>query len=148
VREPILCDARHRLGVAGRDRRSGDLAAGADLGVEPAQIEPVDDGGDRTHLVIDGHLGVEVDPAPGDLTALRALDPHVALRLHRATRPGQPGELVRRTGPQRGLARDPCAGSRPLAAHGPARFQPSRSSQVWARGNATSGAPADEYGST
>jgi hypothetical protein len=33
---------------------------GADVGVEPAQIELVDDGDDRTHLVIGGHLGVEV----------------------------------------------------------------------------------------
>ena len=78
-------------------------AAGADVGVEPAQIERVDDGGDRTHFVIGGHLGVEVDPAPGDLAALRALDPDVALRLHRATRPGRPGGFVSGTGPQRGL---------------------------------------------
>jgi hypothetical protein len=38
--------------------------------------------------VIGGHLGVEVDPPPGDLGALRALGLRVALRLHRATRPG------------------------------------------------------------
>ena len=38
--------------------------------------------------------------------------------------------------------------ARPLVAHGPARFQPARRSQVWAGGNARSGAPADEYGST
>jgi len=63
-----------------------------DVGVETTQIELVDDGGDRTHLVIRGHLGVEVDPPPGDLAALRALDPHVALRLHRAT-PAVPGPL-------------------------------------------------------
>ena len=68
-------------------------------------IELVDDGGDRTHLVIGGHLGVEVDPPPGDLAALRALDSHVALRLHRATRPGRPGGFVGGTGPQRGLGR-------------------------------------------
>jgi hypothetical protein len=91
------------LGIGGGC--AGDLAAGADVGVEPAQIELVDDGGDRTHLVIGGHLGVEVDPPPGDLAALRALDPHVALRLHRATRPGRPRGLVRGTGPQRGLGR-------------------------------------------
>jgi len=83
-----------------------------------AQIELVDDGGDRTHRVIGGPLGVAVDPPagdlaalrarltrtsrsgctgqlgpaeppPGDLAALRARDPHVALRLHRATRPGR-----------------------------------------------------------
>ena len=84
---------------------AGDLAAGADVGVAPAQIELVDDGGDRTHLVIGGHLGVDVDPPSGDLAALRALDPHVALRLHRATRPGRPGGFVRGTGPQRGLGR-------------------------------------------
>ena len=90
------------LGVGGGC--AGDLAAGADVGVEPAQIELVDDGGDRTHLVIGGHLGVEVDSAPGDLAALRALDPYVALRLHRATRPGRPGGFVG-PGPQRGLGR-------------------------------------------
>jgi len=33
-------------------------------------------------------------------------------------------------------------------AHGPARVQPTRRSQVWATGNARSRAPADEYGST
>ncbi len=84
---------------------AGDLAAGADVGVEPAQIEPVDDGRDRTHLVIGRPLGVEVDPAPDDRAALRALDPHVALRLHRATRPGRPGGLVCRTGTPLGLGR-------------------------------------------
>ena len=82
---------------------AGDLTAGADVGVPPAQIELVDDGGDRTHLVIGGHRGVEVDPPPGDLAALRALDPHVAFRLHRAARPGRPGGFVNGTGPQRGL---------------------------------------------
>jgi hypothetical protein len=86
--------------------------------VEPAPIELVDDGGDRTHLVIGGHLGgdrthlvigghlgVAVDPPPGVLAALRALDPYVALRLHRATRPGRPGGFVGGAGPQRGLGR-------------------------------------------
>jgi len=76
------------LGVGGRC--TGDLAAGAAVGVALAQIELVDDGGDRTHRVISGHLGVEVDPPPGDLAALRARDPHVALPPHRATRPGRP----------------------------------------------------------
>ena len=127
---------------------TGDLAAGTDVGVEPAQIELVDDGGDRTHLVIGGHLGVEVDPAPGDRAALRAFDPHVALRLHRAAWPGRPGGFVSGTGPQPGLGHRPSAGHRPFAAHGPPRFQPSRKSQVWAAGSATCGAPADEYGST
>jgi len=84
---------------------AGDLAAGPDVGVAPTQIELVDDDGDRTHLVIGGHLGVEVDPAPGDLAALRALDPHVALRLHRAPRPGRPGGFVGGAGPQLGLGR-------------------------------------------
>jgi hypothetical protein len=121
---------------------------GADVGVAPAQIELVDDGGDRAHLVIGGHLGVEVDPPPGDLAALGALDSHVALRLHRTTRPGRPGGFVGGIGPQLGLGRCPSAGRRPFAAHGPARFQLSRKSQVWAGGNARSGAPADEYGST
>jgi hypothetical protein len=57
------------------------------------------------HLVIGGHLGVEVDPPPGDLAALRALDPHVGRWLHRATRPGRSGGFVGGTGPQRGLGR-------------------------------------------
>jgi len=48
------------------------VRAAADIGVAPAQIEPVDDGGDRTHLVIGGQVGVEVAPSPGDLAALRA----------------------------------------------------------------------------
>ena len=91
------------LGVGGGC--AGELAAGADVGVAPAQIELVDDGGDRTHLVIGGHLGVEVDPPPRDLAALRALDPHVARRLYRATRPGRPGGFVGGPGPQRGLGR-------------------------------------------
>ena len=73
--------------------------------MEPAQIELVDDGGDRTHLVTGGHLGVEVDPPPGDLAALRALDSHVALRLHRATRTGGFVSGAGRTGPQLGLGR-------------------------------------------
>ena len=41
-----------------------------------------------------------------------------------------------------------CWARRPLCAHGPPRFQPARNSQVSADGSATSGAPADEYGST
>jgi hypothetical protein len=86
---------------------------GADVGVEPTQIELVDDGSDRTHLVIGGHLGVEVDPPPGDLAALRAPDPHVALRRNRATPPGRPGGLVRGTGPQQGLGL--CCGPRKAA---------------------------------
>jgi hypothetical protein len=71
--------------------------------VETAQIELVHDGGDRTHLVIGGHLGVEV--APGDLAALRALDPHAVLRLHRATRPDRPGGFIGVSGPQWRLGR-------------------------------------------
>jgi hypothetical protein len=47
-----------------------------------------------------------------------------------------------------GWVADPVRGAGPLAAHGPDRFRPARRSQVWAGGNATSGAPADEYGST
>jgi len=89
------------LGVGGRC--AGDLAAGADVGadvgVEPAQIELVDDGGDRTHPVIGGQLGVEVDPPPRDRAALRAVDPHVALRLHRAARPAAGAGSVGGTGP-------------------------------------------------
>jgi hypothetical protein len=85
------------LGIGGGC--TGDLAAGADVGVEPAQIELVDDGGDRTDLVVGGHLGVEVDLPPGDLAALRALDSHIALRLHRATRPGRPGGFISGSGP-------------------------------------------------
>src|SRR5690349_10194267 len=50
---------QQELGVGGRVH--GVLTAGADVGVQPAQFELVDDG-DRTHLVIGGHLGVEVDP--------------------------------------------------------------------------------------
>ena len=38
------------LGVGGGC--AGDLAASADVGIEPTQIELVDDGGDRTHFVI------------------------------------------------------------------------------------------------
>jgi len=42
----IAPEPREDLGI---DRWcAGDLAAGADVGVEPAQIELVDDGGDRT----------------------------------------------------------------------------------------------------
>jgi hypothetical protein len=37
--------------------------------------------------MIGGHLGVEVAPLPGDLAALRALDPHVALHAPVTSRP-------------------------------------------------------------
>jgi hypothetical protein len=50
----------------------GSRRGGADLGAQPAQIELVDDGGDRTHLVIGWHRGVEVDQPRGDLAAPRA----------------------------------------------------------------------------
>src|SRR5690349_2444873 len=51
----------------------------------PAQIELVDDGGDRTHLVIGGHLGVEVDPP-------QLIWPRCA-RLTRTSRSGCTGQL-------------------------------------------------------
>ena len=141
-------EAQEDLGVGGGC--AGDLAAGADVGVAPAQIELVDDGGDRTHLVIGGHLGVEVDPAPR-----LWISPRCA-RLTRTSRSGCTGQLgpadpARLSAPpvhNGDWVADPVPGSRPLAAHGPARFQPARKSQVWAGGNATSVAPADEYGST
>ena len=51
------------LGALGRGC-TGGLAAGADVGVEPTQIELVDDGGDRTHRVIGGEPGRRGRPAP------------------------------------------------------------------------------------
>ena len=76
------------------------------------------------------------------------VDPHGVLRLHRAARPGRAGGCIGGPAHNGGWVADPVWGTRPLAAHGPARFQPARKSQVWAGGNARSGAPADEYGST
>lgn len=144
-------------------RRAGGLAAGTDVGVETAQIELVDDGGDRADRVICRHLvlrlrarvaraplrmhGLEVDQAPDELAALRALDPHIALGLDRTTRPGAALGIVG-AGPQRRLRRRPQVTGSGSPAHGPARFQPSRRSQVWAGGSSRSSGPADEYGST
>jgi len=91
------------LGVGGG--RADDLAAGADVGVALAQLELVDDGGERTHLVIGGHLGVDVDPPQGIWPRCARLTPYVALRLHRATRPDRYGRFVGGTSPQLGLGR-------------------------------------------
>ncbi|HEY0476457.1 MAG TPA: hypothetical protein VGD37_02985 [Kofleriaceae bacterium] len=54
------------VGAAVGDADANDGARGVRGGGE------LDVEGDRTHLVIGGHLGVEVDPPPGDLAALRA----------------------------------------------------------------------------
>ena len=113
-------------------RRAGGLAARMHVGVETAQIELVDDGGDRADRVICRHLvlrlrarvaraplrmhGLEVDQAPDELAALRALDPHVALGLHRAARRGRGRRRRRTTAPATspvGRRASRAAGSRP-----------------------------------
>ena len=111
-------------------------------------IAAYDDGGDRTHLVIGRHLGVEVDPP-------QVIWPRCARWTRAARAPAAPGNSARptrrvhrRPGPTTGAGSLTSAGRRPLVGHGPARFQPARKSQVSAGGNARSDAPADEYGST
>jgi hypothetical protein len=85
-----------------------------DVGVAGASIELVDDDGARMHLVIGGHLGIEVAPRSGDWPRC-ALDPHVAIRCTEPLGPIDPTGWSA-TGPRHHHpGRTPSTGQREIA---------------------------------